>query len=204
MGKYIKHVAMPRPYARIRVPQGFSLIEVLVSMLVLAIGVIGAAGLQLGAMRTTQQSAFQSIALQLASEMADKMRANDSQMKQSSSLFLAVDYKSASDGEPSAPGKSCYAASCGGTELAAFDIYEWEKRVKDALPGGRVLICRDTSPWDAGRSSLTWDCNGNSDTGASYVIKVGWQGKNPDGSLVKDAANTFPPSVALTVAPYIQ
>src|SRR5690606_15894095 len=54
---------------------GFSLIEVLVAVFVLAVGVIGAAGMQLAALRTTQQSSFQTRALHLAAEMADYMRA---------------------------------------------------------------------------------------------------------------------------------
>lgn len=180
------------------------MIEVLVSILILAIGVIGAAGLQLGAMRATKQSSSQTIALQLASEMADKMRSNDIQMKKSASPFLAVDYKSASEGEPTAPAKMCYATPCDADELAAFDIYEWKKRVRDALPGGRVLICRDASPWDSSQNAFTWDCDGSAGDSASYVVKVGWQGKNPDGSLILDATKNFPPSVALTVEPYIQ
>lgn len=191
---------------RIRIERnGFSLIEVLVSMLVLALGVIGAAGMQLTAMRTTQQSEFQTLSLQLAAEMADKMRANDSQMKKAgANPFLSVSYQSAIEGEPSAPGKLCYATACDGEDLAAFDIYEWKKRIKTALPGGRVLICRDSAPWDSGKSALTWDCSAGSGDSASLVIKIGWQGKNPDGSLIRDAANIFPPSVALTVEPYIQ
>ena len=48
---------------------GFSLIEVLISVFVLAVGVIGAAGMQLTALRTTQQSVFQTKALHLATEM---------------------------------------------------------------------------------------------------------------------------------------
>lgn len=186
--------------------KGFSLIEVLVSMLVLAFGFIGAAGMQLAALRTSQQSGFQSVALQLASEMADKMRANDLQMKQADGMsqFLAVDYKSATEGEPASPGAMCYSSPCNATELAAFDIYEWKKRVRTTLPGGRVLICRDSLPWDASQRQLKWDCDGASAAGASVVIKIGWQGKNPDGSLVRDATNTFPPSIALNVEPYIR
>lgn len=185
---------------------GFSLIEVLVSMFVLALGVIGAASMQLAALRTTQQSAFQTAALQLASEMADKMRANDSQMKQSGSAnpFLMVDYKSDTDGEPTAPGKLCYADTCDGGELAEFDIYEWKKRIRATLPGGRVLICRDSAPWDSAAKGFTWSCAGGAESSAPLVIKLGWQGKNPDGSLIRDAAKLFPPSVALAVEPYIK
>lgn len=182
---------------------GFSLIEVLVSILVLSLGVIGAAAMQLTGLRTTQQSGYQSVALQLASELADKMRANDSQMKQidGANPFLAIDYKSAEQGEPASPG-SCYGISCSGAELAEFDIYEWKKRIKAGLPAGRAVVCRDAAPWDSANGSLRWSCNGG--PGSSLVIKVGWQAKNPDGSLIEDANSEFPPSVALIVEPYLQ
>ncbi len=182
---------------------GFTLIEVLISVLVLALGVIGAAGMQLTALRTTQQSAFQTVALELAAEMAEKMRANATLMQQAEEIntFLKVNYK-ATDGEPAAPGKMCFGetAICNAEELAKFDIYEWEKRIKTALPAGRASICRDTNPWDADAGAFRWACDGAS--GASVVIKIGWQGKNPDGSLVQNANNEFPPSVAITVEPY--
>lgn len=185
--------------------RGFSLAEVLVSILVLTLGVIGAAGMQLTALRTTHQSALQTAALQLASEMADQMRANDSQLKlaDSDNPFLAVDYRSAVDKVPAAPATSCYATDCDGRELADFDIYEWEQRVRSQLPAGRVRICRDAKPWDSAARALTWSCSAAGNA-ASLVIKLGWQGKNPDGSLVRDAKKQFPPAIALTVEPYVK
>ena len=69
--------------------QGFSLIEVLIAIFVVALGVIGAAGLQLTSIRTSQQSSFKSVAVQLANELADKMRSNDAQMKLSDSSNLS-------------------------------------------------------------------------------------------------------------------
>ncbi len=183
---------------------GFSMIEVLVSILVLALGVIGAAGMQLHALRTNQQSGFQSAAVQLASELADKMRANDSQMRQDDSAnpFLAIDYHA--DAEPQQPSKLCFAEGCDPAELADFDIYEWEKRVKAALPDGRVLVCRDTEPWDSTKHSLSWACKSGAGGGSVFLIKIGWQGKNPDGTLIRDADKQFAPVVALAVEPYIR
>ncbi len=180
------------------------MIEVMISILVLALGVIGAAGMQLAALRTSQQSAFQTVALELAAEMADKMRANDTQMRQVDNQFLGVDFRSEGNNEPAAPRVMCYSSSanCSAEELARFEIYEWEKRVKASLPGGRALICRDASPWDSAAGALTWDCSGSAVGSASLVIKLGWQAKNPDGTLIADAAKQFPPSVALTVEPY--
>jgi len=193
---------LPRKDRHIR---GFSLTEVLVAVFVLGLGVIGAAAMQLSALRTTQQSRFQTNATQLASEMADKMRANASQMKLSDDMnpFLSVSYASLTDAAPTAPGKQCYAATCDSGELAGFDIYDFQKRVKATLPGGRAMICRDAQPWDVAANAFRWDCNAESGKG-SVVIKLGWQERRPDGSLLKDANQQVHPGLVLTVSPYMQ
>jgi len=55
---------------------GFSLIEVLIALTILSVGLLGAAGLNLYALRHNQQAYWQSIAtIQLAS-MLDRLRAN--------------------------------------------------------------------------------------------------------------------------------
>lgn len=180
---------------------GFSLVEVLIAVFVLALGVIGVAGMQLTAIRTSQQSAFQTTAVELATEMGDEMRANEQQMQMpdGSNPFLNVDYQSQS-GAPASAHATCYsrAANCSGEELAAFDINEWEQRVKASLPTSRAKICRDGSPWDGDAKSLTWDCDPSS---GNIVIKIGWRARNPDGSFAAASGIPFPPIVALTVMP---
>jgi len=180
---------------------GFSLVEVLIAVFVLALGVIGVAGMQLTAMRTSQQSAFQTNAVELATEMGDEMRANDQQMQlpDGSNPFLNVDYQSQS-GAPASAHATCYsrAANCSGEELAAFDINEWEQRIKASLPVSRAKICRDGRPWDGEAKSLTWDCDSSS---GNIVIKIGWRARNPDGSFTAASGMSFPPIVALTVMP---
>jgi type IV pilus assembly protein PilV len=195
-------VPVPRPSGN----AGFSLIEVLVSILILAIGVIGTAGMQLAAARTTQQSALQTVALELASEMSDKIRANhrisNSNM---AGTYLSVDYDSDRQGAPTPPSKLCFGVECNSIEVAAFDIYDWEKRIRSDLPGGRVRICRDAHPWSEASRSLQWGCAAaESDDSVPIVIKVGWQGKNPDGSLVRNSDKEFPPAVALAVTSYAE
>jgi len=184
---------------------GFTLIEVLISVLVLALGVIGAAGMQLVAMRTGQQSGAQSLAVQLATEMADKMRANGKQMDQAdaSNPYLDIKYDSINDAAPAAPAANCFNAACSDAQMAAFDVYEWEKRVKSVLPGGRVEICRDAKPWDSTKGTLAWcAATASSKTTDPMVIKVGWngKGKNADGSTNTDGK--YPPAVAITIESY--
>lgn len=185
---------------------GFSLVEVLVSILILAIGVIGVARMQLAAARTTQQSALQTVALELASEMSDKIRANDRISNSNiAGTYLSVDYDSDRQGEPAPPSKLCFGVECDNHEIAAFDIYDWEKRIGSELPGGRARICRDAHPWSEASRSLKWGCTtAGSDDSAPIVVKVGWKGKNPDGSPVRNNDKEFPPAVVLAVTSYAE
>src|SRR5690242_4814137 len=99
---------------------GFALTEVLVAVLVLALGVIGAAGMQLSALRAHQQSGMQTAAIELATEMADKMRASKTLLAHSDdgNPYLKVDYQ-AGLGAPIVPSKFCYGASdCSSDDLA--------------------------------------------------------------------------------------
>lgn len=189
---------------------GFSLIEVLVSLFVLAVGVIGAAGMQLAALRTSQQSVFQTRALHLASEMAERMRANVGQMKlaDSANPYLRIDHQSSSPSPLSSSLDDCYGsdAQCDTEQLARFEIAEWLQRIDAELPEGRVKVCRDTSPWDEAGRRFKWDCSGTgateSEVTGSLVIKIGWQQKNVDGTLLQQTGGQQAPAIALLVAPY--
>ncbi len=64
-----------RPSACRRV-RGLSLIEVLVTLVLLGVGLLGLAGLQLRGMQVNQGSAFRSQAAILAEDLIDRMRAD--------------------------------------------------------------------------------------------------------------------------------
>ena len=174
---------------------GFTLVEVLVALLVLALGVIGGAAMQLTALRTRHQSALLSSAALLASGMAERMRMNAAQMQQDdvANPYLGIDYDAGADVHPVAPAPMCFApAACSSAQLARFDIYELKQQIQTSLPGGRLVICRD-----AGHEAPSWSCSGA--PGAPIVIKLGWRGKNPDGS--PDGAAPVPEvALALTGA----
>lgn len=183
--------------------KGFSFVEVMISLFILAIGVLGAVGMHLAALRMTQQSIYQTAAIQLASDAADVIRANALRGagKGKPSAFSDMDYQSAVDSEPAAPSRLCHVDACNADELAEFEMYEWRRRVKSALPNGRIRICHDAHAWDSAKEALTWECDGGRDADSPLVIKLGWQAKNPDGSLAADKAGRFPPGVALFVNP---
>lgn len=69
--------------------QGMTLIEVLVALLVLAIGLLGAAALQLNALKYTDSSTMSSQASFVAYDMMDRIRANPDADYRLSSLAAA-------------------------------------------------------------------------------------------------------------------
>lgn len=181
--------------------QGFSLIEVLVSMLVLTIGLIGAAMMQLHAFRTTEQSNFQDTAVTLARQIADEIRANNIEMNKppGANPFLPLSF--AAPGSPGATATNCYTGSCSAAAMAAQNIVEWKRRIADILPDGRLEICRDATPVNANGDFVWCDPSGAAPGAGPITIKVGWSARTPDG---KGADANQPPQVALLVTPLSQ
>ena len=150
---------------------GFTIIEVLVAMLVLAFGVIGSSAMQLTALRTRHQSSLLSSALHLGSSMLDTMRANARQMQLSDAdnPYLGLDDDALTHAAPAESGPTCF-AQCDSAQMAAFDIAQWKRQLRAIFPGGRFVICRDAQVSDG--ASTVWACSGG--PAAPVVIKLGW------------------------------
>lgn len=175
--------------------------EVLVSVFVVSIGVLCAAGMQLTAMQTAQQSGLQTLALQLAVDMANQIRANSgiTKFNDEQNPYLSMNYKSGDQIE--APSVQCLSVkdNCHTIELANFAIYGWERKVKENLPQGRVLICRDAEPWDSSASRYRWECNSGPNGNSPLIIKLGWYEKKTNQSMPNDSDKNYPPAIALVV-----
>ncbi len=155
--------------------RGFTLVEVLVALFVLAVGIVGAGATQLTAERLRQHAALASEAAQLAASLAARMRVNApvAGLPDAANPYLGFQYDAA-DGAPTAP-LSCFgAAACTPQQLADFDLHEIRRAVHAHFPGGRVEVCRDGSPWDSAGKRFRWSCDG--DPAALPVVKLGWQG----------------------------
>lgn len=174
---------------RVRFAGGFTLLEVLVAVFVLAVGILGAAAMQLTALRTRHQSSLMSAGVQLASSLADSMRANVETMRAADSAnpYLQLNYDAA-DGAPQQPVASCFAGTgCNAAQLADAELYQFKHALYAGFPGGRVLVCRDSQVGDGARGALRWACAGALQ--APIVIKLGW----------RDDSDDFAPSVAIAL-----
>jgi type IV pilus assembly protein PilV len=109
--------------------RGFSLIEVLVTMLVLAFGLLGVAGLLVGGVSNASSSEAFSKASQLAADMADRIRANPAAALSASSEYNLT----YTDPVPTNP-----------ATIAQSDKKAWMDSIAAQLPQGKGRIYSTT------------------------------------------------------------
>lgn len=168
-----------QPKSQPRGPErGFTLVEVLVAIVILSIGILGAVGMQVSAIRMNKEVRYQATAVSLAKELAEKMRGNKdiailttagNNVGQNPYLLNATLTTA-----PSAPSPDCFATACTGangpTDIAKWDVYDWQLRLRNALPSPRIVICMDNDPYDAA-GQAKWAC---SNSGNVAVMKLAW------------------------------
>ncbi len=126
----------------INIKNGFTLIEVLISLFVLSVGLLGLAALQATSMASNTDSYVRTQATLIAYDIVDKMRANpsgvaaggyDTQTTSSAATKYAT-YLSCKASTCNCDGAG---ASCDANNLAIYDLGTWyEKMTKpEVLPG---------------------------------------------------------------------
>jgi type IV pilus assembly protein PilV len=123
---------------------GFTLLEILVSLVILAIGLLGLAGLQVTGLKNNLSAYHRSQATQLSYDMADRMRANVAGI----SFYVA--------GVPSATViTGCTTTTgCSAENMAKNDLLGWNTLLADALPAGVGTITQSGSVY---KIAVTWD-----------------------------------------------
>ena len=153
--------------------RGFTLVEALVALIVLSIGMLGIAALQVEGLRSGRSALLRSQAIVLAADMADRIRANPTAQ---ASYVKAADDTGAVTAACNPGGAGCTAA-----QMAAQDIAKWVGVVDDrydnpaigrlALPGGRGTIAVDTTTVPATyRIVVAWTESGTQGAG-SYELR---------------------------------
>lgn len=137
--------------ATVRRARGVTLIEVLVTMVIVAVGLLGLAGMQVRGLSIQKDAHGRALATQLASDIADRMRSNTGAV---ANYAFATAYPTGAYTAPTAP--DCEAAICTAVQQAQFDFDRWFARVRGgALPGGwaRIAAVAGTPAWDI---TLMW------------------------------------------------
>ncbi len=144
--------------ARIR---GFTLVEVLVALVVLAVGMLGIAGLYVESLRAGRTSIFRTTAVYLAADMADRIRANPQ---------AAADYAGVG------PGSNAFNCVngvniCSSTQMAQDDWFSWQQNVQARLPQGSLanIVVAPVGPMTQYSITVQWPETGQ-DVPASYTL----------------------------------
>lgn len=186
-----------------RQTQGFTLIEVLVSVLILSFGMLGLVGMQAFALQSNREARLYSQGINYARELAEMMRGNN----QVSIARLAADNPYLTD-SLTPPDNTCLTVGSDACDtakdVAEAQMHDWLSRLDAALPGARVAVCFDSAPYDATTGQPVWDCTaGSTGNEEIAVIKIGWTMRDLDTSqndanaLVRAANN--PPQIVIPV-----
>ncbi|WP_371262137.1 type IV pilus modification protein PilV [Rhizobacter sp. Root404] len=141
---------------------GFSLIEVMVTLVVVAIGVLGVSKLQAASVSNTQVSRVRSLLSLQAGSLAAAMHANPmywASGKAPANFTVAGTTVSDPGGVLSAPpGSSCTgtAPACTPEQIAALDVQTWAGNLSTQLPTySGTVTCSTTAPVTC-QISLSW------------------------------------------------
>lgn len=144
---------------KIQNSSGYTLIEVLIALLVLSIGLLGVGGLQTKSQQFSRGAYLNTQATFFSHDILERARANPKGTR-SKSYDQPNELKH----------DHCYTLSgCNPKEMAENDMYEWQNEVASTLPGGKSIICIDSTPDDGEPSAPA--CDGS---GLIYTAKVWW------------------------------
>lgn len=147
---------------------GFSLIEVLISLLISSVSLLGLAGLQLNSLKTSDSTSTRSQAVLSSYEILDFMRAN-----RNAALLGTYNIGLSAFADLSQPAS--------GASVAEFDRYSWFRNVDAVLPSMRgaincnvTAICTMTVQWDDSHAARNeqHDANATSIQQLVYVAQI--------------------------------
>ncbi len=104
--------------------QGFTLMEVMIAAFVLAVGMLGSTAMMLRGVELTREIKFESVAAQVAMNMAERMRSNIQEVENGSYDNLAAD---------GASPVNC-TNLCTPANVALYHAYIWGKELDDLFP----------------------------------------------------------------------
>lgn len=132
--------------------QGLTLIESMVTLLVISVGLLGIASLHLTSMQQNSSALHHSKAVWAGYNMADRIRANITRFGDYAGIDTVNGYS-----------QDCSSGNCTTGQLVTSDAEQWARKVQD-LPGGRGLITGNATRLVV---TVMWDDEGTGATGTN-------------------------------------
>ncbi len=132
--------------------RGLTLVEAMIALLVISVGLLGIASLQLTAMNQNASSLNHSQAVWYAYEMSDRIRANIT----SFNTYDGIDTNTGYSGD-------CTSSACTPAQMVTADAADWATMLGN-LPGGRCTVALANAA-DGLIVTVMWDDDGTGATG---------------------------------------
>ena len=176
-------------HSRAHAVAGFTMIEVLVTIVLIAGALLGTAGMQSFALKANQSAQFRSEAIVLAVDVMERIEANNK-------VAFSGGYGAVSLPDGKDLKVDCNLNFCSSAELVEWDTKQVEVNMKKQLPDGKV--------------DITWTAPvGTSKTG-TYTVKVTWterayrQKSTATENNVGDKTETFTYTLTRTIYDHAQ
>ncbi len=197
-----------------RTASGFTLIEVLVTIVVVSIGLLGLAGLQISGLRANVSSEARSKATLLANNIIERMRANplgiQNPVAAADNQYANITTAAQNCNTP--PNPFCSNSSLGPAatcttpaQMAAFDTWVWACGLP---PAGGAVRGGVKNSLNSGTGSVT--CNDNNaldgdacSPGSTYNVTVRWSELSPNANTTAgiNAGDSTAQTITLVVVP---
>lgn len=158
-----------------RAQRGFSLLEVLVALFVLAIGLLGMALLQTTGLRFNTNSHSRGQATYFAYDIIDRMRANQAGFDAGNYDIAdgtAAQTAISAYGTCKAAACACESSACTAANMAKYDLGRWYENQDNLLPGAKTAATVDPA-----NNRATIVRNGN-----SVDVTMHWYEQDPGQS----------------------
>lgn len=129
---------------------GFTMLEVLVTLFVIAVALLGTAGLQSYAIKVNQGGQFRTQAVILGLDLLERIEANNE-------AAIAGAYAAAP--LPNSAPVDCFGTACSPTNLATYDLVQFKSKLEEALPNGSATVAV------AGAAPGPW----------TYTLQINWE-----------------------------
>ncbi len=134
------------------------MLEVLIALVIFAIGMLGIAALQAQSLLMNRYAGNYAAALQMAQDLKGQILANPA--AQAAGAFMLMEADAASH--------CAVRMRCDPGAIARGGYRNWLVRLNRLLPGAKGIVCHDSSPADG--NTRSYRCDG----GGAPVIKIWW------------------------------
>jgi type IV pilus assembly protein PilV len=153
---------------------GFTLLESMVSFVILGVGLLGIAALQGNALRYSNQAYQRGQAVIVAYDIFERMRANPAGA--AAGYYVSERIEDGSSPPPSPddrPEKAfdCTLRSCNPQQLAKYDMEKWNQSISQLLPSGSAtLIANGKNEYEV---TISWMEQGDTPSVGDNIAAVG-------------------------------